>query len=220
MPRRWSREARRIPGLTRARARAEPEGRRARGGGRRAQGDATDLRVERTAFAGQPPQDAARKRSRTSRGSARSATACRPTRASTSRRRLHRVRLHAAGRGVRGLGDARWPRACARAGADTVGLSDTIGYAQSRAGEAPVRAPRARDRATSASAARTCTTRAGRGSPTSSPRSTRASPRSIRRRAASAAVPTRRAPPATSSPRISSSCSNRWGSTRASTSRS
>ena len=41
----------------------------------------------------------------------------------------------------------------------------------------------------------------------------------IPRKAASAAVPTRPAPPATLSPKTSSFCSNPWGSTPASTSR-
>ena len=104
-----------------------------------------------------------------------------------------------------------------KAGADSVGLSDTVGYAN------PVQVRRmftrliARDRR-QGRAARTCTTRAGRASPTWSPRSTSASPPSTPRRAASAAAPTRRAPAATSSPRTSCSCSNRWASTRASTS--
>ena len=61
----------------------------------------------------------------------------------------------------------------ARAGADAVGLSDTTGYGN------PAQVKRmfarlAREIGASGSAARTCTTRAGRGSPTSSPRSMRA----------------------------------------------
>ena len=119
----------------------------------------------------QHPHDAARRRSSRSGASARSAMRCRPDRRpKVEVRHLDRVRLHDPGRGRRGLGvrDVRAGRAPRRGFGGTVGHH---GLRESGAGEAHVPAAQRRCSATRR-AARTCTTRAGRASPTWWPRST------------------------------------------------
>ena len=99
-----------------------------------------------------------------------------------------------------------------------VAVSDTIGIAH----PGQVRAGARRDLTRRVPAARrsrcTSTTRAAPRSPTCWPRSTSASRRSTRRPAASAAARTRPAPPATSRPRICSTCCTASATRRASTS--
>ena len=187
------REALKIPGLTVLALVPNLRGVAGRDRGRRAQGDDAGVRLR-----GPQPDEPAEERGRGHRRkSARRSCEfrdalpdgrrARGSRSASRRRSAARCRARCPR-----TWSSRWRCRLAEAGVDSVGLSDTTGYANPGAGEAHVPAPRRRARAT-AWAARTCTTRAGRGSPTWSPRSTWASPPSTLRRAASAAAPTRRA---------------------------
>ena len=98
----------------------------------------------------------------------------------------------------------------AAAGAFEIVLADTIGSAAPNDIATVVAAVRARVGPTSSSAS-ICTTPAASPSRTRPPGSTRASAGSTRASAGSAAVRSPRAPPATSAPRISCTCSTRSG---------
>ena len=103
-------------------------------------------------------------------------------------------------------------------GADRLSFGDTTGMATPARVDTLLDAlGRRRDRVPTASRC-TSTTPAAPGSRTWSPRSSGVSRGSTRRSVGSVAVRTRRARPATSSRRISCTCSRTWGSTPASTS--
>ena len=200
------RHARTLPGLDGDGAGAQPARRDRRLDRRRAQAHGAGV-GERGAFARQRAQDA---RADGRRGACHRRAARRACAASRGRgRHLHRVRLHAAGRGRRGRRDPAGRRSWWPAGADEVGLSDTTGMANpAQVRRLFTRAAR-RDRRAQP-APRTCTTRAAWAWPTAWPPTTSACAPSTPRSAASAAAPMRRARRATSSPRTWSSCSRRW----------
>ena len=207
-PPRWCAMRVTLPGLTVMALVPNRARRRGRARGRRAQAHHAGV-GERRAFAGQRAQDARGD----GRGGARHRRRCAASIAPQVQargRHLHRLRLHAAGRGAGRRGDParravrRGRRRRSRACPTPSAMPTRRRCAACSGACAPSSATRP--------APPTCTTRAASAWPTASRPTRRACAPSTRRSAASAAAPMRRARRATSSPKTWSSCSRPWAS--------